>query len=465
MYEPLLSSVMMFLWGVAGFIILYRPLRWLGLRFGLVARRDFRRKNPWSVALIGGPGIFITLLTGCWFFNATADNFNFLLGTLLLVAIGVVDDKIEMRARPRLLMQLSVVVGWLCLQKQGTLISDIAPDYFWILRAALGFWIIGCINAMNMIDGADRLAGGVGVICTLAFAALTANAQLGAAMILLAGGCAGFLVFNNRGKIYLGESGSTLLGFALATTGARLQSDASVTANILAPLLILSYPCMDACYAMARRLRMKESMFRGDRDHFHHKLKNIGLNPRAVTGVLHWICFYSAFAAWSLAQSRGMEWPVLFLSAFGMLSVLGALLVTERLLAIRIGQYSKTLIEKHLPIIRRDVDPREGDSAFVGLDLLPYYKDLQRLGLVRVEQFIEELAAIVKKNCGEAPLYLAGSYTLLIAVEGDQQPVWTRGLVKDFHTLVARSKVTINQGDTPVGIEFYRRGGRLKRVA
>jgi UDP-GlcNAc:undecaprenyl-phosphate GlcNAc-1-phosphate transferase len=155
-------------------------------------------------------------------------------------------------------------------------------------------WLIGCSNAFNLIDGMDGLAAGVGLVATVTMliAALTqGNLPLALATIPLAGCLLGFLRYNfDPASVFLGDSGSLLIGFFLGCCGA-LWSEKSVTLVALtAPLLALSIPLMDVLLSISRRYLRSRPIFQADRGHIHHKLLERGLSPRDAVLSMYGIC-------------------------------------------------------------------------------------------------------------------------------------------------------------------------------
>ena len=166
-------------------------------------------------------------------------------------------------------------------------------------------WFVGCANAFNLIDGMDGLASGVGLFATLtilAAALLNQNYQLALATAPLAGCLIGFLCFNfNPASIFLGDSGSLLIGFLLGCYGVIWSQKSATALAMTAPLMALSIPLLDTALAIVRRFLRHQPIFGADRDHIHHRLLKRGLTPRHVTLVLYGLC--SIAAGFSLLQS------------------------------------------------------------------------------------------------------------------------------------------------------------------
>ncbi len=155
-------------------------------------------------------------------------------------------------------------------------------------------WLIGCTNAFNLIDGMDGLAAGVGLVATVTMliAALTqGNLPLALATMPLAGCLLGFLRYNfNGASVFLGDSGSLLIGFLLGCYGA-LWSEKSVTLVALTvPLLAVSIPLLEVVLSIVRRYLRNRPIFEADRGHIHHKLLERGLSPEGAVLTIYAFC-------------------------------------------------------------------------------------------------------------------------------------------------------------------------------
>jgi UDP-GlcNAc:undecaprenyl-phosphate GlcNAc-1-phosphate transferase len=154
--------------------------------------------------------------------------------------------------------------------------------------------LVGCANAFNLIDGMDGLAAGVGLVAsvTMLVAALTqSNLPLALATMPLAGCLLGFLRYNfNGASVFLGDSGSLLIGFMLGCYGA-LWSEKSVTLVALTvPLLAVSIPLIDVVLSILRRFLRNRPIFQADRGHIHHRLLDLGLSPKNAVLTMYGIC-------------------------------------------------------------------------------------------------------------------------------------------------------------------------------
>jgi len=170
-------------------------------------------------------------------------------------------------------------------------------------------WVVALINIVNFIDGMDGLAAGVCTIAASTFAVIAISLGRPGAGILaaiLAGTTLGFLRHNFfPASIFMGDSGSMLLGFILAavTVHGVLKSVAAVT--LVIPLLILGVPIFDLSFAILRRIKNGRSIFQPDRGHLHHRLFNIGFSQRKAVLVLYAWCTLMSSLALSMRFAPG----------------------------------------------------------------------------------------------------------------------------------------------------------------
>jgi UDP-GlcNAc:undecaprenyl-phosphate GlcNAc-1-phosphate transferase len=222
----------------------------------------------------------------------------------LIFVTGLIDDLIGLKPWQKLLGQLAAagMAYW-----AGVRISAlfwISTDSWWSLPVTL-FWLLACTNAFNLVDGMDGLAGGLGLFSTLTIciaALLHGNPALVLATVPLAGCLLGFLCYNfNPATIFLGDSGSLLIGFMLGCYGVIWSQKSATLLGMTAPLMALSIPLLDTLLAIIRRVLKKQPIFAADRGHMHHKLLDRGLTPRRAALVFYGLS--GLVACFSLLQS------------------------------------------------------------------------------------------------------------------------------------------------------------------
>lgn len=213
----------------------------------------------------------------------------------IVFCTGVMDDLIGLSASQKLIgiggaAMLAYAMG---IRVDVHLFHGL-PHWPWLGFAITVLWLVGCANAFNLIDGMDGLAAGVGLVSTITIllAALTqSNFPLVLATLPLAGCLLGFLRYNfNPASVFLGDSGSLLIGFLLGCYGA-LWSEKSVTLVALtAPLLAVSIPLLDVILSVLRRYLRNRPIFEPDRGHIHHKLLDRGFTTRRAVLTIYAFC-------------------------------------------------------------------------------------------------------------------------------------------------------------------------------
>ncbi|MEE4375909.1 MAG: MraY family glycosyltransferase [Candidatus Competibacteraceae bacterium] len=286
---------------VIAIYLLQYPARY----WGWVDEPDQRKHHQGAVPLIGGVAMFIALATTI---PTLASSFEpcigLLAGMLVVVVTGVYDDFHESKASTRFVAQITatllfVFYDGVALETLGNLLSQGEIKlHFWSIPFTL-FCVVGVINAINMSDGLDGLAGGFGIVATLwLIVALSLSSQHMlellelSVLLLLAATLSGFLCFNlrypwhHRATVFMGDAGSMMIGLMLAWFFIRLsQGEQPVFAPISA-VWIFALPLMDTVFLMTHRMLNRRSPFEPDRQHLHHLLLRIGFSEASTTAVL-----------------------------------------------------------------------------------------------------------------------------------------------------------------------------------
>jgi len=248
-----------------------------------------------------------------WWFardQATA----FLVGGLAIAALGVWDDLRGMNAKVKFAVQF-LVAGFL--YAAGARVTEITNPFGEAIQLgyfALPFtllWITGVINAMNLIDGLDGLAGGIAftaIATTFAIAASRPEPLMMLASAALAGAVAGFLFYNfNPATIFMGDSGSMFLGYVLAATAVMSHQKSSTAVAIVVPIIALGVPIADTLLAMIRRALRGVPIFQADRSHIHHRLLDLGLSHRQAVLVLYGASTVLGLVAIAMAVATSLQ--------------------------------------------------------------------------------------------------------------------------------------------------------------
>lgn len=303
-------------------------VRWAARRGGIVDNPGGRRVNTRVIPRLGGlavvAGFFAPLAALAFTQSDVAEMFyadplhmvGLLVGGIIVVSLGAWDDIRGVRAWHKLGVQvLAALVAWACGFRMEHLtlpfIGELDLGVFGLPVTLL--WITAIVNAINLIDGLDGLAGGIAFFACLTnfvVAALNGNPLVMLLAAALGGAILGFLLYNfNPATIFMGDSGSMFLGFVLATTsmlGSSIQG--STTVAILVPLISLGVPIMDTLFAMVRRVVERRPIFSPDRGHIHHRLLDLGITHRRAVLILYGVSI--VFTAGAITVALGRNWSV-----------------------------------------------------------------------------------------------------------------------------------------------------------
>ena len=292
-------------------------IRNLFLKLGLVDHPTGGRKlHSTPIPRVGGISIVasiaisigVTAALGVWdpFFYNPAIQFliRLLPAAAIIFLVGLLDDLITLKPWQKVLGEL---IGAGLAYASGLRVMGIAgyTTESWLsLPLTLG-WLLLCTNAFNLIDGVDGLAAGAGLFATLTIllaGILGKNSALVVAAVPLGAALLGFLRYNfNPATVFLGDSGSLLLGFLLGCFGVIWSFKAATVFGMVAPLMALFVPILDVTLSIARRFLRGQPIFGADRGHMHHRLLDRGMTTRGVVFLLYGACAFGAVL--SLIQS------------------------------------------------------------------------------------------------------------------------------------------------------------------
>ena len=263
--------------------------------------RDNRRVHDHPIPRMGGLAIFIGFVLSLIFFVPMSTKvLGLLVGSVIIAVLGGVDDIVSLNPWVKLAGQ---IVAALVAIRCGLVFDVISnPNIFaeetyieigWLSIPLTMLWIVGCTNAVNLIDGLDGLAVGVSAISSMTMLIVSLFVSEPVVSIILAaltGACLGFMPYNlNPAKIFMGDVGSQLLGFVLSTASIMGLFKLHAIITFFVPLLALALPLADTIFAFFRRILHGQSPFKADKGHFHHRLLAMGLNQKQVVAVLYGI--------------------------------------------------------------------------------------------------------------------------------------------------------------------------------
>ena len=294
--------------------------------------KDNRRMHSHPIPRMGGLAIFLGFLFSVLIFVPLTDELRgMLLGAVVIVVLGVLDDKYALPAKPKFLVQIGAA---LIAVLQGNVITHLSnPNLFsaspiWNLGVlSIPFsvlWIVAITNAVNLIDGLDGLADGVSAISAttvLVIALMASELQVAIVMAALVGACVGFMPYNlNPAKMFMGDTGATFLGYILATMSIQGLFKFYAVISFAVPFLILGLPIFDTAFAFIRRIAHGQSPMHADRGHIHHRLIDMGLSQKQAVATLYVISAILGLSA--VVLTTGGEQRAMLL--FAALCIVGA---------------------------------------------------------------------------------------------------------------------------------------------
>jgi UDP-GlcNAc:undecaprenyl-phosphate GlcNAc-1-phosphate transferase len=351
-------------------IVAVWSMRWLTIRVGLVDLPDPTRKlHLGAISLGGGIAILLTLaivlsltqvvsrspvaisLIGDWFGEDTAAcakaglSWGYRLTALavaasLITLLGVIDDMRPLSGTTKLLIQIGITA------LIGSFWSPAGNIEIFGLPLAIGalsgpllmFWLLASINAVNLIDGADGVAGGFGVVSSLGIAAvalISGNETVAVLATVLSAALAGFLCFNRPpATIFLGDAGSMLVGLLLGALACLSVSEAMFKQDLLIPIALVGVPLFDSLVAITRRWLTGRSIYSADRGHIHHLvlagLKSRQLSPTWIIPIFGGLAAVTAIGA-VISTALRRDYP----------AVLSILLLVGGLVGCRVFGYAE----------------------------------------------------------------------------------------------------------------------------
>lgn len=297
---------------------------------GIVDNPGGRKAHSHPVPLVGGLAIFAALLAGAAVMGI-AEHVGYFLFTLsIIIAVGLWDDVTDIS--PRLKFAIQVAASLLMifganveLHSLGNLLGW-RPLGLWVFGVPLTiFAVVGVVNAVNMIDGMDGLGGTVAIVALAWYALVAADSGLDVqyhTALILCGAIAGFLLFNLRlpwqahARVFLGDAGSLMIGFAVGWFAIDLTQGAGRTFPPIAALWVILLPLADCVSLLLRRLAGGRSPFNGDRDHIHHYLLARGFTHSQALAILAGasvLCGAVGYFGWRLGvPDAALFWPFFF---------------------------------------------------------------------------------------------------------------------------------------------------------
>lgn len=444
-----LETLIIMVMALAASLGLNRVMLTIAPRLGLMDEPGERRIHVNAVPRAGGIAIWLTFLGVVAIGLATgilAGSSNltwkwlgaFAAGSAVLMVAGVLDDRTGLSPWVKLAAHvLAPTVFFLMHPLHSSLLPEGWP--LWCDYVVMVVWAVALINAFNLIDGLDGLCGGLALVAVLALAGLAlANGNQASAALLLVMGAAilGFLKYNvSPARIFLGDAGSMLLGFFLATAATEAVGRKAVVGVIMLPIAVAGVPLLDVLLAIWRRgarktlrqLRGEDAaggIFSADSDHLHHRILRAGGSHRRTALVMQGIAILLAVLAFL---------PMLLGNRLMALSVVGLLIV----LLVGVRNLARVEIEHTGSVVQMAIklpgNRRRVAALLFAYDLLILTAAgavavlIETNMLVRKGQQVEQLAQFVMVFA------VLGSIALLLVQV--HRRLWVRATVREVMSL------------------------------
>lgn len=268
----------------------------IAIHIGAMDMPNERKVHEKPMPRLGGLGIFIGFLIGYMLFGVHSIQMNsILIGGFIIVITGVIDDIKPVKASTKLFAQLFaalILILYGNILMQNATIFNLNINFGILAYPITIFFILGCINVINLIDGLDGLAAGTSSIFFLTISIIaylkgsTEILSITLALIML-GTTVGFLFHNfYPASIFMGDSGSMFEGFMIAVIS-LLGFKTTTVISFLVPILILGIPILDTLFAIIRRLIKKQPIYLPDKQHLHHQLLNMGISHKNTVLIIY----------------------------------------------------------------------------------------------------------------------------------------------------------------------------------
>ena len=326
----------------------------LAIKLDAVDYPSKRRINTKPIPRLGGTAVFLGLVVACivqilgtWHLGwppvlvphpRLHISYPMLaLSFTVIFATGAIDDVFQLKPKQKLAGQvLAALIACIGGLKIGVIVNPFAPGEImlgWLAYPITVIYLVAFTNIINLIDGLDGLATGICGIASFtmfSMAVLSGRIDAAALSIALFGACLAFLRYNfNPASIFLGDSGSLLLGFALGSISLLNVSRTAALTSLIIPLIVAGVPIIDTFSAIVRRKRAHISIGQADKGHIHHRLIDMGLNQKQAVAALYVISSILGLSAVVLTSSGAIK-AMLFLMALAVAAFLASRVIFRR---------------------------------------------------------------------------------------------------------------------------------------
>jgi UDP-GlcNAc:undecaprenyl-phosphate GlcNAc-1-phosphate transferase len=295
-------------------------VRIISLQMGWLDKPNWRKIQRKPMPLLGGAAIFAGFILAILLVRLRGPIFGDLyrfwgvvICSFLIVLVGIQDDIRGLSARRKLFYQIAIamtayVFGFSIITISHPLGGSVQAPV-WVSMFFTIFWIVGFINAVNLLDGMDGLAAGVVAIISASlffFGVRGGNYAVAILALALGASALGFLPHNfHPAKIFMGDTGSMLLGFILAIISIEGAYKAQTFVTMVVPLVAMALPFIDTGLSIIRRLIRKKKIFEADKEHVHHKLMGQGGSQKEAVMTLYFLTLCFGLIAVGLSRMRG----------------------------------------------------------------------------------------------------------------------------------------------------------------
>ena len=278
----------------------------LAFKVGAIDKPNARKVHHKIMPRMGGLGIYLAyIIVVLATQELNSQLVGLLLGSSVLVVLGIFDDIKDLNAKFKLLVQILaavIAIGFGVRIEFMTNVFGGGAIYLDILSLPITLiWIVGITNAINLIDGLDGLASGIAAIAAACMAVvgwLHGQYLMASMAIILMGATLGFLCYNfHPAKVFMGDTGSLFLGFNLSVLAIMGVAKSITFISLAAPILVLGVPIFDTFFAILRRKMNHKPIFAADKEHLHHRLLNMGFSHRMTVLIIYFISFCLAATA------------------------------------------------------------------------------------------------------------------------------------------------------------------------
>jgi UDP-GlcNAc:undecaprenyl-phosphate GlcNAc-1-phosphate transferase len=315
----------------------------LAYKIGATDKPNQRKVHQKIMPRLGGLAIYLSFIAGFLFLQPEdptnpALNTAIILGSLIIIITGVLDDMFELSAKIKLFGQIAaalIVVLWGGVQVEFINLPFGGKVEFGMFAVPLTLlWIVGITNAINLIDGLDGLAAGVSSIALITIsgmAIIMGDPYVVAMGAITLASTVGFLFFNfHPAKIFMGDTGALFLGYMISVLSLLGFKNVTMISYIV-PIIILGVPISDTFFAIIRRILNKKPLSAPDKSHLHHCLLGLGFTHRQTVIMIYAVAAFFGLVAVIFAQAK----------VWGAFLVIGVLLLLIEIFAEKVGLMGK----------------------------------------------------------------------------------------------------------------------------